>query len=177
MGRRNRVDSSDHTSKHEYDPVSMSCVVRSCFIPRGDSTTTIGYRGAISFIERKRVPSVGPAKDRQVLRKLASVFNNDTVCSLVCFVCAQTHTKTPSANSHIDWHSGGWFASLNKAKETLEANCGYEQWRGIYGSQKPLDVYGPGQHKDAPLEEWCLEVDLCPAVCSIIHVDVDFMFF
>ena len=163
MGRRNRVDSSDHTSKHEYDPVSMSCVVRSCFIPRGDSTTTIGYRGAISFIERKRVPSVGPAKDRQVLRKLASVFNNDTVCSLVCFVCAQTHTKTPSANSHIDWHSDGWFASLDKAKETLEANCGYEQWRGIYGSQKPLDVYGPGQHKDAPLEEWCLELDLRPA--------------
>ena len=151
----------------------MSCFVRNSFIPRGDSTTNTGYRGAISFIERKRVPAVGPTKDRQVLRKLASVFNNNTVCSLVCFVCGQIHTKTPSANSHIGWRNGGWFASLGKA--TLEANCGYEQWLKIYGSKKPLDVYGPGQHKDAPLEEWCLEVDLCPAVYSMIHLDAVFL--
>ena len=144
------------------------------FISSAESVTTTGYRNAISFIERNQVPAVGLAKDRQVLRKLASVYNNDQVCSLVCFVCGQIHTKTPSANSHIDWQGGAWFASLGKA--TLEANCGYEQWLKIYGSKKPLDVYGPGQHKDAPLEEWCLEVDMCPAVYSIIHLDVVFMF-
>ena len=143
-------------------------------LSRAESGTTTGYRNAISFIERKRVPAVGLTKDRQVLRKLASVYNNDQVCSLVCFVCGQIHTKTPSANSHIDWQGAGWFAHLGK--KTLEANCGYEKWRNTYGNKKPLDVYGPGQHKDAPLEEWCLEVDLCPAVNSMIHLDAVFMF-
>ena len=142
-------------------------------LSRAESGTTTGYRNAISFIERKRVPAVGLTKDRQVLRKLASVYNNDQVCSLVCFVCGQIHTKTPSANSHIGWQNGGWFACLGKA--TLEANCGYEKWRNTYGNKKPLDVYGPGQHKDAPLEEWCLEVDLCPAVYSMTHPDAVFL--
>ena len=82
--------------------------------------------------------------------------------------------EDPSANSHIDWQGAGWFAHLGK--KTLEANCGYEKWRNTYGNKKPLDVYGPGQHKDAPLEEWCLEVDLCPAVYSMIHLDAVFMF-
>ena len=145
----------------------MSCFVRKSFITRGDPTTTIGYRGAISFIERKRVPAVGPTKDRQVLRKLASVYNNDKICSLVCAVCGQIHTKTPCANSQIDWQGPGWFAELPKAKQTLEANCGYEQWLKIYGSKTPLDVYGPGQHKDAPQEEWCLEISLYPAAYYI----------
>ena len=69
--------------------------------------TTIGYLKAISFIEQNQVPAVGPTKDRQVLRKLASVYNNDKICNLVCAVCGQIHTKTPCVNSHIDRHMTG----------------------------------------------------------------------
>ena len=134
---------------------------------RTESRTTIGYRGAISFIERRQVPAVGLTKDRQVLRKLGMVYNDDNVCSLICFVCGQIHTKTPCENSQIDWIGGGWLASLNKAKQTLQANCGWDRWCEIYGSIKPLDVYGPGRHRDAPQEEWCLEICLCPAAFHI----------
>ena len=124
-------------------------VLFQCRSLRTESRTTIGYRGAISFIERNQVPAVGLTKDRQVLRKLASVYNNDTVCSLVCFVCGQIHTKTPCKNSHIDWKGDGWLASLNKAKQTLQTNCGWDKWCENYGNKKPLDVYGPGRHRDA----------------------------
>ena len=144
-------------------------VCYSFFIFRTEPTTTTGYLRAISLIEQNQVPAVGPTKDRQVLRKLASVYNNDKICSLVCAVCGQIHTKTPCANSHIDWQRDGWFANLPKAKQTLEANCGWEQWHKIYGSKKPLDVYGPGQHKDAPQEEWCLEICLYPAAFDMIN--------
>ena len=54
-------------------------VCYSFFIFRTEPTTTTGYLRAISLIEQNQVPAVGPTKDRQVLRKLASVYNPPTV--------------------------------------------------------------------------------------------------
>ena len=122
------------------------------------------YLGAISSIERNQVPAVGLAKDRQVLRKLTKHrYNDENICSLVCFVCGQIKTKTPSKNSQMGWQGPGWFASLPKASKTLDANCGWDHWCKQYGNRPPLNAYGPGRHEGAPQKEWCLEIDMCPA--------------
>ena len=122
------------------------------------------YLGAIASIERRRVPAVGLARDRQVLRKLTKHrYNDENICSLVCFVCGQIKTKTPSKNSHIGWQVPGWFASLPKASKTLDANCGWDHWCKQYGNKPPLNAYGPGRYEGAPQKEWCLEIDMCPA--------------
>ena len=124
------------------------------------------YLGAISSIERNQVPLVGLAKDRQVLRKLTKHrYNDENICSLVCVVCGQIKTKTPSKNSHIEWQGPGWFASLPKASKTLDANCGWDHWCKQYGNKPPLNAYGPGRYDGAPQKEWCLEIDMCPASC------------
>ena len=122
------------------------------------------YRGAISSIERRQVPAIGLAKDRQVLRKLTKHrYNDEEICSLVCFVCGQIKTKTPSKNSHIGWQVPGWFANIPKASKTLDNNCGWDHWCKQYGNKPPLSTYGPGMHEGVPQKEWCLEIDLCPA--------------
>ena len=106
------------------------------FISSAESVTTTGYRNAISFIERNQVPAVGLTKDRQVLRKLASVYNNDQVCSLVCFVCGQIHTKTPSANSHIDWQGDGglrvWARQRWKRTVGMSNGAGFTAARSLW---------------------------------------------
>ena len=122
------------------------------------------YLGAISSIERNQVPAVGLAKDRQVLRKLTKHrFNDEHICSLVCVVCGQIKTKTPSENSNIEWQEPGWFVSLPNASKTLDANCGWDHWCKQYGNKPPLSTYGPGRYKDASQKDWCLEIDMCPA--------------
>ena len=125
------------------------------------------YLKAIASIERSHVPAVGLAKDRQVLRKLAARYNNDEICSLVCAVCGQIHTKTPGENSHIGWQVAIWFGELPKASKTLDANCGWDRWCKTYGSKPPLNAYGPGRYEGAPQEDWCLEIELCPAATNI----------
>ena len=122
------------------------------------------YLGAISSIERNQAPAVGLAKDRQVLRKLTKHrYNDENSCSLVCSVCGQINTTTPSKNSRIEWQGPGWFASLLHASRTLDVNCGWDHWCKQYGNKPPLDAYGPGRYEGAPQKEWCLEIDMCPA--------------
>ena len=128
------------------------------------------YLGAIASIERRGVPAVGLARDRQVLRKLMGRFNDETVCSLVCMVCGQIKTKTPGKNSHIEMKVPGWFAALDKASKTLDANCGWDEWMQDYGSKPPLNAYGPGGHEGVPQKDWCLEIMIqsCPAFAKLL---------
>ena len=121
------------------------------------------YKGAITTIERNGVPAVGLSKDRQILRKLKETYNDENICQLICAVCAQSKTKTPCANSHIECVGPGWFTSLPKASKTLDANCGWDEWCRRYGSRPPLSTYGPGRCDGVPQMDWCLELDLCPA--------------
>ena len=95
------------------------------------------YLGAIASIERNQIPAVGLSKDRQMLKKLRRHYNDESICSLICDVCGQIKTKTPGETSHIDWQRDGWFASLPNASNTLDANCGWDEWCRQYGN-KPL---------------------------------------
>ena len=121
------------------------------------------YPGAIASIERSRIPAVGLSNDRRVLSSLTQLYNDENICNLVCTVCGQSKTMTPSKNSHIDWQGDGWFVSLPKASETLDANCGWDEWFKQYGSKPPLNAYGPGQCHGPPQQEWCLEMYMYPA--------------
>ena len=118
------------------------------------------YLGATASIERNRIPGVGLSNDRRVLNVLTRHYNDESVCNLICTVCGQSKTMTPSKNSHINWHGGGWFASLPKASQTLDANCGWDEWCKQYGGKPPLDSYGPGRCNGPPQQEWCLEIYL-----------------
>ena len=47
------------------------------------------------------VPIVGPSVDRRTFGHLREVYNNNDICSLICFVCAQRRTHTKHNNSAI----------------------------------------------------------------------------
>ena len=127
------------------------------------------YLGAIASIERKQIPAVGLSKDRQMMKKLTRYYKDEDICSLICIVCGQIKTKTPSQNYHIDWLWDGWFANLPNASKTLDANCGWELWCRQYGNTHPLNAYGPGHCEGAPRKDWCLEIGMCPALVQDIR--------
>ena len=49
------------------------------------------YTAAVQERERDAMPIIGPSVDRRTLTLLCRLANSDTVCSLVCFACAQIH--------------------------------------------------------------------------------------
>ena len=62
------------------------------------------YQEAIASLEREQVPKVGPSVDRRSLGLLVQDYNSRNIRSLVCFVCAQTHSATPGHHSAIEYH-------------------------------------------------------------------------
>jgi len=47
------------------------------------------------------VPVVGPSVDRRTFEHLQEVYNDEVICSMICFVCAQRRTHTLHPNSAI----------------------------------------------------------------------------
>ena len=54
------------------------------------------YMAAVREREREHMPLIGPSVDRRTLALVNRAANSDTVCSLMCFVCAQLHTWVAS---------------------------------------------------------------------------------
>lgn len=52
------------------------------------------YEAAIQHRAQERMPTIGVSIDRRSLRYVTDTFNDDSVYSLVCSVCAQTRTHT-----------------------------------------------------------------------------------
>ena len=52
------------------------------------------YEAAIQHRAQERMPTIGVSIDRRSLRYVTDTFNDHSVYSLICFVCAQTRTHT-----------------------------------------------------------------------------------
>ena len=60
------------------------------------------YEAAIQHQAQKTMPSVGVSIDRRSHRDVTDTFNDDTVFSLVCMVCAQMKTHTCLRSMRVD---------------------------------------------------------------------------
>jgi len=125
------------------------------------------YEEAIGIAERDQIPTVGPSIDRRSIALATQRYNDDAVCSLVCFVCGQIKAQTFGANSSMTRQSGGWFANLGE--EALQANLGWGRWEKHYGSRMPLSQYGPGRCRATPQGDWSCKVYL---VSAATHVEL-----
>jgi len=110
------------------------------------------YEEAIAITERKQIPMVGPSIDRRSIGLVTKHYNDDAVCSLVCFVCGQIKPQTLGVNSLIARRSSGWFTCMGQ--KTLEANLGWGRWEKDYGCRMPLSQYGPGHCRATPQGDW-----------------------
>ena len=52
---------------------------------------------AIAIIEREQIPLVGPSVDRRTFGLLIQQYNDQSVRSLVCFVCGGPHCHQQQA--------------------------------------------------------------------------------
>ena len=59
-----------------------------------------------------RVPVVGAAVDRRAFETRLDVYNDDSIRSLICFVCAGVCLHTDGAHSAINYRPGEWLLSL-----------------------------------------------------------------
>ena len=66
------------------------------------------YKEALAVQERRRVPVVGAAVDRRAFETTLKVYNDDSIRSLICFVCARVCLQTGGANSAINYRRGSW---------------------------------------------------------------------
>ena len=57
------------------------------------------YCAAVMHNERQHMPLIGPTKDRQMLARVAQLYNSKTVQSRMCFCCDQIYTDVRSF-----WH-------------------------------------------------------------------------
>ena len=123
------------------------------------------YEEAIAILEREQFPLIGPSVDRRALETLTRDYKDDSVRSLICFVCGQIHTQMPGPNSEIEYQDKKWFGKLGQ--ETLEVNLGWDSWFVRYGGEAPLLRYGPGQSEENPKNEWCCKLCLPPKFVTL----------
>ncbi len=71
--------------------------------------------GSFSVIEREHFPLIGMATTRRALRTLPSVYNDDVIKSLVCFVCGQIHSTAPGPEHPVETAEGGLSWESRKA--------------------------------------------------------------
>ena len=69
------------------------------------------YKEAISVIERRCIPIVGPSADRRATEHLVQRFNDQRIKSLVCFCCAQVKPDAGGCRSAIECVTGRWLCS------------------------------------------------------------------
>jgi len=70
------------------------------------------YKEALAVQERRRVPVVGAAVDRRAFETTLEVYNDDSIRSLICFVCARVCLQTGGAHSDINYRRGSWLLRL-----------------------------------------------------------------
>ena len=59
------------------------------------------YLAALACNERRWVPAVGAAIDRRAFEATLDLYNDESIQSLICFVCARICLRTNSARSDI----------------------------------------------------------------------------
>jgi len=79
------------------------------------------YKEGLAVQERRRVPVVGAAVDRRAFETTLEVYNDETIRSLICFVCARVCLHTAGAHSTITYKGGAWLLTLPRGTETSKA--------------------------------------------------------
>ena len=105
---------------------------------------------AVSLIEQKQVPLIGPAVTRRSLRHLRLRYNDDTVKAVCCFVCGQLHTTTKGPlppeqygpdgaasraqpQHTVRFVNSAWLRDVERSHPgSLLNNCSYGLWRARY---------------------------------------------
>ena len=73
---------------------------------------------AMSIIERRQIPCIGMATTRRALRHLTTVYNDEAIKALVCFVCGEIHRTMRGPEPFEEDSSGGAECSIEyKSKE------------------------------------------------------------
>ena len=118
------------------------------------------YKAGIAYLERQTIPVAGPLIDRRLFQRLAHVYNNHRVRSLICMVCAQIKLDTGGSNSEIEYMPGTWFFTLSP--KALLKNCSMRRFQERYcQSGTPLAVYGNSSEQDiqnVSFKEWTLTI-------------------
>ena len=70
------------------------------------------YKEACAFHERQRVPAVGAAIDRRAFEATLELYNDESIQSLICFVCARICLRTKSTRTDIEYQTGAWLSNL-----------------------------------------------------------------
>ena len=70
------------------------------------------YKEGLAVQERRRVPVVGAAVDRRAFERTLEVYNDESIRSLICFVCARVCLHTGGAHSAINYRPGEWLLTL-----------------------------------------------------------------
>jgi len=92
----------------------ISAVVAASFeqkTPKEDRLWDV-YNEAIAVRERETFPVSGCSVDRRAFEYTQQVFNDDSIRSLICCVCARILLDTGSIRSHIRFKKGTWFFQL-----------------------------------------------------------------
>ena len=76
------------------------------------------YKEGLAVQERRRVPVVGAAVDRRAFETTLEVYNDESIHSLICFVCARVCLHTAGTHSTIGYRNGAWLLSLPAGIET-----------------------------------------------------------
>ena len=120
------------------------------------------YCGAIAQKEQEGMPIIGPSVDRRTFKLLHQVYNSATVGSLVCFVCAQIHTRLEchaNANKNINYYDARVFSSLaERNPAAVDLNLGLGTFLRSYAADREN---GRGPFAQSPefetgCKEWTL---------------------
>ena len=114
------------------------------------------YQEAIAVIERSQMPRVGYSNDRRVFDHLTTVFNDDKIKALVCFMCAQIKTDTKESNSDISMMKGSDLRSIPGS--VLEPNMGYNLHQKRCGTSVPPLRSRAADEQDL-FADWCVQWD------------------
>ena len=94
----NKADWEDHLKLHvKFRHLESMCLPSKDLVGFYDF-----YEAAIQHQAQKTMPSVGVSIDRRSHRDVTDTFNDDTVFSLVCMVCAQMKTHTGLRSMRVD---------------------------------------------------------------------------
>ena len=69
------------------------------------------YLEALACNERRGVPAVGAAIDRRAFEATLDLYNDESIQSLICFVCVRICLRTNRARLDIEFKTGEWLRS------------------------------------------------------------------
>ena len=90
------------------------------FVEEDDDVWEV-YTEGLAVQERRRVPVVGAAVDRRAFETTLEVYSDETIRSLICFVCARVCLHTGGAHSAVSYKGGAWLLTLPTGTETRKA--------------------------------------------------------